>query len=77
LNQYQESIIGNEFEHIKLEHDEELEDYLLRFNSRTLMSYNMVCKEVGKRQIKNMVTYANHLVGLVRNYADEDGTSSL
>jgi hypothetical protein len=71
------SIIGNEFEHIKLEHDEEVEDYLVRLNSKTLMSYNMVCKEVGKRQIKNMVTYANHLVGLVRNYADEGGTSSL
>ncbi len=65
------SIIGNEFEHIKLEHDEEVEDYLVRLNSKTLMSYNMVCKEVGKRQIKNMVTYANHLVGLIRNYADE------
>ncbi len=46
------SIIGNEFEHIKLEHDEELEDYLLRFNSRTLMSYNMVCKEVEKKANK-------------------------
>ncbi len=51
------TIIGNEFDHIKLGDGEE---------SKSLMAYNATCKEIGKK-----IKYANILVDHRRNYADE------
>jgi len=52
-------ITDNEFEHIRLGDGEEIETHLARMKS--IMAYNTVCKELGNKQIKNMVKYANYL----------------
>ena len=54
-------ITDNEFEHIRLGDGEKIETHLARMKSKNIMAYNTVCKELGNKQIKNMVKYANYL----------------
>jgi hypothetical protein len=65
------TIIGNEFDHIKLGDGEEVMIYLYKIKSKSLMAYNATCKEIEKKEINNIVKYANILADHIRNYADD------